>query len=571
MYSPSVKSLAVLALGTALFSRPSFAQIHTHGQESSGGGNGIVCFVDPADIRTIKANHGEIPTALTKGNHIRSIEVLDLYDLEANQLKSEIIPMKPDEAPDAYARRMLGRIQLEMPNLYKALKLSADDVLGDGSNVFRYDDGLKREDDANESIYVDNDCMIATIAKQTNFDGYSKLEIDNRLFNHPKNSQLSRGILYLHEALYRWARFHGHEVSDTVRPLVGLFTQKGMNYDNLIPPARNIIQTGTFVATMANTARQLNKPGSPRSIAFSPEYVKGLLADFRSYYFWSNDGGENIYFDTASMIAGYFVRTFPKGEGDAAFTGYWRSMADEILSNFDAVGAEIKSLAFPEISDEAMYQCLWDGYKGIMPDRLPSDLAWTLDASREKAYPNFIVNYLSNLEKTPSFFSGNYGDCVVSVMLPKALAQTQSDLAETQKNLAQEQANLPNLQSQLAGLKGIFNRKKRISVGYEVLLSESNIAGYQKKIVDLNSRIQVIRAPYDAFLNNRKESAQRIQSIVDQMVPIYEAAYSNHQKLINSLGINPKRACEYLAVTRRMMGSSLDCSSVPNGEEFPRY
>jgi hypothetical protein len=63
--------------------------------------------------------------------------------------------------------------------------------------------------------------VLATMAIQQNTGDFWLLHIDNRLFSHPKHSELSRAVLLLHEITYAVARDRGQTESASTRIVVG--------------------------------------------------------------------------------------------------------------------------------------------------------------------------------------------------------------------------------------------------------------------------------------------------------------------------------------------------------------
>ncbi|MGZ3688975.1 MAG: hypothetical protein ACXVBW_11775, partial [Bdellovibrionota bacterium] len=103
-------------------------------------------------------------------------------------------------------------------------------------NIVMQPHGLLRISDANEVGYIDSqNCVVATMAAQFNSGGDYFLNIDERLFNHPKHSALSKAVLLLHEYLYSQARIAGQGDSRNTRILVGrLITRNSLTVGSLI-------------------------------------------------------------------------------------------------------------------------------------------------------------------------------------------------------------------------------------------------------------------------------------------------------------------------------------------------
>jgi hypothetical protein len=91
--------------------------------------------------------------------------------------------------------------------------------------------GLKKIDDAKVLGLLDDKCVAVQLAAQVNLDGsFSNLYLDDRLYKHPKHSALSRGVLALHEFVYRKARQLGQTDSHNTRKLVGFLIKKNLGH-----------------------------------------------------------------------------------------------------------------------------------------------------------------------------------------------------------------------------------------------------------------------------------------------------------------------------------------------------
>jgi hypothetical protein len=82
-------------------------------------------------------------------------------------------------------------------------------------------DGPAFQDSSLPTTSPEASCAVVTLALQYVETQQQVLEIDSRLWNHPKQSPLSRAVLLLHESLYRVARASGQTDSSRTRILVG--------------------------------------------------------------------------------------------------------------------------------------------------------------------------------------------------------------------------------------------------------------------------------------------------------------------------------------------------------------
>jgi len=202
------------------------------GSESSGGGNSIVCFSDKAIAREIlnkdNPDFGEILNSHL--DFITSIEAIDLYQARQprgfQEQNPEIIPIGQEETPFQYVEKIVTRLKHSVPKLASIIKESKDLFVDD--NIILEPNGLRSINDANQVQAINSEsCVAVTVAAQYKAGPSSfYLHIDDRLFNHPAHSNLSKAVLLLHEYVYRYARSLGQFDSRNTRLLVSyLITQ----------------------------------------------------------------------------------------------------------------------------------------------------------------------------------------------------------------------------------------------------------------------------------------------------------------------------------------------------------
>jgi hypothetical protein len=221
------------------------------GTESSiGGGNALVCFDDVATAQKVHALNDLIPDELI--SKIKSVEMWDLVSAKAKRgvegVTPELIDALPGEEPRHFALRVAARFRFGLPAI-ENLIIGSDIWFAKGG-IRDAERGIPKINDINSVEAIDPKCVHATMAVQRErgvFDG--KLEsvdlgaelmkghtiappelwIDHRLFDHPAHSAQSRGVLYLHEFLYLWARAYGETDSWLVRDtVIRMMTRTGL-------------------------------------------------------------------------------------------------------------------------------------------------------------------------------------------------------------------------------------------------------------------------------------------------------------------------------------------------------
>ena len=198
------------------------------GGEAGGGENAVVCFDDVAIPIAIRDQNsvrfGQILDEEIK-SHLVSVEAYDLFEAKMARGMSGIVPQIIDVAPSESARdyveRIVKRFENYIPNIADAIRTGASAFPED--KIILRPAGLDRYHDEHDVGYIDSvHCVVATMARQYHSGDQIFLQIDRRLFQSPKHSQLSRAVLFLHESVYYSARTYAkHENSRATRALVG--------------------------------------------------------------------------------------------------------------------------------------------------------------------------------------------------------------------------------------------------------------------------------------------------------------------------------------------------------------
>jgi len=173
------------------------------GDWSSGGGNAIVCFKNDTIPKLIQAD----PTHWLKDEYIskiKSVEAFDLYQAKLprgiDSIKPDIISLAKNETPYDYVLKIKNRFQNTLPYISSIIQNGQEKLSEE--NIIIEPNGLLPIDDTQAVGQIDKErCVLATMAVQvnwTNSDEY-QLHLDERLFNHPTHSELSKAILLLHE------------------------------------------------------------------------------------------------------------------------------------------------------------------------------------------------------------------------------------------------------------------------------------------------------------------------------------------------------------------------------------
>ena len=219
-----LKSLFVLSLSALLLSS-SFA--YGVGGDSSGGGNAVVCFNDPAIPTQIRDTKNPFFGDLLD-SYIPNVISVEAYDLTQAKLargwngKPPVLfePL-PNEAPRDYVERLAKRFEKTVYPLASYLRVGQSRF--SDNNVTAQPHGISKVNDIGEVGHIDStNCVVATLALQYNTGDKFSLHYDARLMNKTEHSEFSRNVLVAHEYLYSFARMNGQKTSRNTRDLLGL-------------------------------------------------------------------------------------------------------------------------------------------------------------------------------------------------------------------------------------------------------------------------------------------------------------------------------------------------------------
>jgi len=214
-----LKNLAALALVAVA----GLSQNARADREKAGnGGNAAVCFNSSAEVKRIKENDNRI--ANDQLDKIVSIQALELYEAKAAfpndpLARNFILPKAKEEGMD-YVRRITSRFEFTLPDVQDQLNARAGQF---NPKKYRYytEGGIDRIYDTAEKYYLDpSKCVVATLIRRTTVGDSVELEFDWRLFNHRVHSNVSRGVLMLHEVTYQWGQELKQEDSSFTRRLI---------------------------------------------------------------------------------------------------------------------------------------------------------------------------------------------------------------------------------------------------------------------------------------------------------------------------------------------------------------
>lgn len=204
----------VLILALALVSS-SYA-----GNESGGGGSGIVCFKSSEAANEVRANGGIVPDKLI--NQIGALQSLDLQlafmRKNFDGTSREVFLAKKGQSFNDYFNELLLRLDQSYPELSNAMKPEMGFMQ---RNIFFRVNPLDRVIDENDVGTEDSDfCTLTNFAVQYRGLRGAVIHLDDRLYSHPKHSTSSKAILLLHEYIYSVLRKSGATDSREVRSII---------------------------------------------------------------------------------------------------------------------------------------------------------------------------------------------------------------------------------------------------------------------------------------------------------------------------------------------------------------
>jgi hypothetical protein len=248
---------SLLSVGL-LLSSLSFAGSGEHGV--GNGGNAIVCFDNSSiskQILSLPVNERTIPDSILK--NITSIQALDLYEaqsggkgIDQTESKDDLFEPLVGEKTSDYLNRLAARFSVYVPEVSKQITKGMSEFAGKvsthGSNGTT---GVAQVYDFGQVNYViDKErCVLSTVANQTGLGDKLRLDIDSRLFDHPKHSNLSQKVLMLHEVIYLWGRKMGHGNSRNTITLVGALIKSKLTREEVI---ETLVKNGFFELKNSN-------------------------------------------------------------------------------------------------------------------------------------------------------------------------------------------------------------------------------------------------------------------------------------------------------------------------------
>lgn len=201
------------------------------GGEISGGGNAVVCFETKEQAAKVKKQNGSVLNEDLPGIHsIKLLELHHLQELIDSGLDVEIMSAGASETASQILERIFKFYPLpryvspeERPVVRESYEQLIKNVQFVGTPLHRAYDSREIE-----NYDIDEKCALTTMAFQRNGD----LTIDRRLFTHARHSNLSKALLYLHEALYYIALQRGYSDSLSTQKLLKILISRR---DNITP------------------------------------------------------------------------------------------------------------------------------------------------------------------------------------------------------------------------------------------------------------------------------------------------------------------------------------------------
>ncbi|MBT3984054.1 MAG: hypothetical protein HOE90_22050 [Bacteriovoracaceae bacterium] len=206
------------------------------GGMDSGGGRGLVCFQTKEVADKVRDNLGYInDSQLTE---ITFIEPIDLYYAKQRRGIDHRAPKLAtpyqSESFLQYLERLVQRIEVSIPPLGEKIRSTQKEFSGD--NTIWHDLGLiPIFDEKSVAHYNTKLCTVTTMAIQFKEEGRNFLNIDHRLFFHPKHSVMGKAVLFMHEYFYLLARKLGGADSRSTRIVLGhlLKNETGVKVEDL--------------------------------------------------------------------------------------------------------------------------------------------------------------------------------------------------------------------------------------------------------------------------------------------------------------------------------------------------
>ncbi len=205
-----------LVLNLIFLTQYTFAE----GGMASGGGKGLVCFNSNEIAQEVRKNH----------RYIRDKDLLNITKIEMLDLHYAKIPRGFNRKSSTIVEggnfitlleKIISRIEVTIPILGKEIRKS-ESLFRD--NIYFRNSAIEMANDENDiAINETDDCILTTLAKQYKDDGKYYIHLDERLFFHPKHSEVSKATLILHEYLYSYAISKGDIDSRGVREIVSIF------------------------------------------------------------------------------------------------------------------------------------------------------------------------------------------------------------------------------------------------------------------------------------------------------------------------------------------------------------
>jgi hypothetical protein len=190
------------------------------GNESSGGGSGIVCFTSIEAAKEVRENGGVVPDKLI--SKIGSLQSLDLQIAymrkDINGKSRNLFLAKEGQTVSDYLEQLMLRLEQSYPELSQAINVEMGALQ---QNVYFRLNPLYRIHDENDVGTEESDyCTLTNFAIQYTSGRGTIIHIDERLYSHPKHSVSSKALLLLHEYIYSALRKNGVTDSREVRDII---------------------------------------------------------------------------------------------------------------------------------------------------------------------------------------------------------------------------------------------------------------------------------------------------------------------------------------------------------------